>query len=117
MRAFTVVGLAALILIVATATAAIMVSGRNEPPESTLSEKARARDVDVDLDEKSALQIAEIVLVKVYGPEVLEEKPWNVTKQGDIFRIRGTLTTTLGGVAEIEINRKNAAVVSVIHWK
>jgi hypothetical protein len=119
MKPFALVRLVALIVVVAGLTFVITASVRDRPRQAdNPSEKTTADEVDVDLDEASAIQIAEIILVRVYGKDVLEERPWNVTNNGDVFRIEGTLMEgTLGGVAEIEINRTNAEVVSIIHGK
>jgi predicted neutral ceramidase superfamily lipid hydrolase len=73
-----------------------------------------SKDVNLDLDEKSAVAIAEIVLVKVYGKQILGDRPWHVKKHGKVFRIRGTVHTDLGAAATIEINQTNAQVMSVI---
>jgi hypothetical protein len=55
--------------------------------------------------------------VKVYGKYVLKERPWTVTKKGSVFKVVGTVHTDLGGSAVIEINQKNAQVMSITHWK
>jgi hypothetical protein len=81
------------------------------------SEGRMSNKVDVDLDEESAIKVAEIILVRVYGKAVLNERPWNVTKKEHIFKIEGTLNTPLGGVATIEINQSNAEVMSIVHGK
>ena len=74
--------------------------------------------VDVDLDEKAAVAIAEIVLAKVYGDWVLKEKPWNVAADETSFTIEGTLPKeTVGGVALIRIRRTNAEVIEITHGK
>jgi hypothetical protein len=74
--------------------------------------------VNIDLDEQSAVQIAEVVLVRVYGKKVLGQRPWNVTKGESAFKIVGSLPKGWdGGVASIEINRRNAQVISIIHEK
>ncbi len=77
---------------------------------------------DLKLDEASAVKIAEVIFVKVYGERVLQQKPWKVKSEKDdsIFFIEGTFNLpkgTLGGVAEIRIKRSNAEVVSIMHGK
>lgn len=76
------------------------------------------------LDEKSAVHIAEVVLVKVYGKRVLEERPWDVKFHDGIYRIEGTQLgfidgrrAELGGVALIEIRQSNGEVVYCMHGK
>ena len=77
---------------------------------------------DLKLDEASAVKIAEVIFVKIYGERILEEKPWIVKLEADdsIFHIEGTFNKpegTLGGVGEIKIKRSNAEVVSMMHGK
>jgi hypothetical protein len=73
--------------------------------------------VDLELDEKTIVQIAELVLVKVYGKSVLSERPWHVTKGKTSVKIEGTLYGDKGGVAEIEISREDARVMALTHGK
>jgi NTF2 fold immunity protein len=83
---------------------------------------ASEKQIDLKLDDDSATKIAEIILVKVYGERVLKQRPWKVVKQGEIFKIRGTFHTKegeirKGGVAEMEIRARDAAVVNIMHGK
>jgi hypothetical protein len=91
------------------------------PGRITDENEASHQMFDINLDEKSAIQIAEIVLQKVYSDRinVLEERPWNVTKRGDIYEIEGTLhpSDAMGGVAIIKIRKKDGAVVLITHGK
>ncbi|HTU24230.1 MAG TPA: NTF2 fold immunity protein [Pirellulales bacterium] len=76
------------------------------------------RKVDLELDEKSAVQIAEIILAKVYGQKVLQEKPWQISSDKTAFTIEGTFHGQgFGGVARIRISRATAEVLEVIHGK
>lgn len=91
---------------------------------STQSKEARRVELayDLKLDETSAVKIAEVIFVKVYGEKVLKEKPWKVKLEQDdtIFHIEGTFNRpkgTKGGVGEIRIKRSNAEVVSIMHGK
>ena len=108
----------AMILIAAIA-GLVLVSGAG-PRSQTVQKPAGAKKakVNLDLDEKTATQIAEIVLVKIYGDHVKEERPWKVSKEGAVFKIVGTFKGIgVGGVALIRINRTNAEVVEVTHGK
>ncbi len=84
-----------------------------------LAEEAEpALGVDLHLDQQSAVKIAEVVLVAVYGRQVLKERPWVIKAQGEVFIIEGTLPPGyVGGVAYIEISRRNAQVIKLIHGK
>ena len=115
MRALLFVGVLAIAAVAAAllqTTAAPVAKSRDE------GEAKMAKQVDVDLDEKSALQIAEIVLVRVYGEKVLKERPWNSSKAEGVFEIWGTMKKTeLGGVASIRISAADARVISIEHGK
>ncbi len=85
--------------------------------QTSAMEKTTEDKVDVNLDEQSATKIAEIVLVKVYGKAVLEERPWSVTNRKGVFGITGTLHYQKGGVATIEIDQANARIIWITHGK
>ena len=77
---------------------------------------------DLKLDEQSAIKMAEVIFVKVFGEKVLGERPWKVKLENDdsIFHIEGTYNfppERKGGVGEIWIKRSNAEVVSLMHGK
>ena len=77
---------------------------------------------DLKLDEASAVKIAEVIFVKIYGERILKEKPWIIKLEADdsIFHIEGTFNKpegSYGGVGEIKIKRSNAEVVSMMHGK
>jgi hypothetical protein len=109
---------AALARIVLIAILVIASSAPSKIPALTAFCEDKMDDkVNVDLDESTAVQVAEAVLVRVYGKEVLDEKPWNVTSIKRGFRIEGTLRASKGGVAEIEIDRTNCEVILIAHGK
>ena len=81
---------------------------------------------DLNLSEKEAIAIAEIILVKIYGERVLKQRPWIVSDKGDFYKINGTFhqsksedgsIVAVGGVAEIEIDKRNGAVRHFMHGK
>lgn len=82
---------------------------------------------DLNLSEKEAIAIAEIILVKIYGERVLKQRPWIVSDKGDFYKINGTfhhpksedgsIVVACGGVAEIEIDKRNGAVRHFMHGK
>lgn len=76
--------------------------------------------MNLKLDEKTAIKLAEIILVAVYGDDILKQRPWNVTDNGTSFTIVGTFHRSedmLGGVAEIIIDKSDARVIKCIHGK
>jgi hypothetical protein len=110
----TAVIIAGFLAVVLAITGGLQARLRRTP----VAEKAMDQEVDVNLDEQSAIRVAEVVLVRVFGKRVLEERPWVVVKKEKVFRISGTLMKhARGGVAEIEINQRNAEVVSLEHGK
>jgi hypothetical protein len=112
MRKLTIGG----IIVVLASVIFLVTRKEQESPQVNTLETEMDNKVDVDLDRESAIQIAEIVLTRVYGKDVLNERPWQVSEVQNIFKIEGTLPMGyVGGVAEIEIRRTNGAVVSIIH--
>jgi hypothetical protein len=76
--------------------------------------------IDLKLDKPTAIQLAETILVKIYGKEVLDERPWIVKETKTCFTISGTWKlgpNAKGGVAVIQISRKTAAVLAIIHGR
>ncbi|MDH3069428.1 NTF2 fold immunity protein [Akkermansia sp. N21169] len=73
---------------------------------------------NLNLREKTAVKLAEVILESVYGENVLNQRPWNVTDLGESFRIVGTFHGDgVGGVAEIVINKADGKVISYTHGK
>ena len=83
--------------------------------------------MDLKLDKDSAVKIAEIILVHIYGKSVLEQRPWEITETETEFKIKGTLRLPLsdknqivvlvGGVAEIVIRKSDACIIRYTHTK
>jgi len=107
---FVFVTIAALIAVVLTAC-----ESSSRVADSTAIAQPK---ININLDESSAVQIAEIILVRVYGKQVLNEKPWQVTTTDRTFTIEGSFPEGYkGGVASLHINRANAEVISIVHEK
>jgi hypothetical protein len=78
-------------------------------------------------DSDTAIKIAEAVLVPVYGKtKVDSEKPFTAGLKGNVWIVSGTLhcpneiagtIVCKGGVAEIEISKSDARVLSMGHGK
>ena len=68
---------------------------------------------------KIAFQIAEPILIQIYGKEKIEsEKPFNINLEKDVWIIEGHLDKgLLGGVAYIEIQKRDGKILKVIHTK
>ncbi len=91
--------------------------------------KTKINKVNLKLDKETAIKLAEIILVKVYGKKVLKQRPWIVTDNETEFKITGSTpkvkqstnskyrTIYVGGVAEIKIRKSDAKVMYCMHGK
>jgi len=79
-------------------------------------------------DKQTAVRIAEAVLIPVYGERQIEsERPFEASLREGIWTVTGTLrcpdgkggvtTLCLGGVAEVQISKSDARIVSMGHGK
>jgi len=79
-------------------------------------------------DSKTAIAIAEAVLMPVYGKEHIEsERPFIATMKVDVWTVTGTLhcpdgkggitTKCLGGVAVVKISKSNGRILYMLHGK
>ncbi|MGA9303856.1 MAG: YbbC/YhhH family protein [Candidatus Sulfotelmatobacter sp.] len=79
-------------------------------------------------DSKTAVKIAEAVLVPVYGERQIEsERPFAAALKGEVWTVTGTLrcadgkggatTQCEGGVAIVAISKGDARVLSMMHGK
>ena len=75
-------------------------------------------------DQHTAVTIAEAILMPIYGKNtILGERPFIATLRNDVWYIEGSLSqptnsaVRVGGVAEIEISRKNGTVIRISHGK
>ena len=67
-----------------------------------------------------AIQIAVLVLKPIYGERhINEQKPFKAVLRGGAWIVTGTLPKRfdVGGVAEITISKKTAAILRVTHGK
>lgn len=70
-------------------------------------------------DSTTAVQIAQIIFVRVYGDKVLEKKPFKtVLKNQGIWIVEGSLKAGEdGGVPHIEIQKADGKIVDLYHSK
>ncbi|MBZ5663186.1 MAG: YbbC/YhhH family protein [Acidobacteriia bacterium] len=79
-------------------------------------------------DSRTAVRIAEAVLIPVYGERQIEaERPFTASLKNGIWTVTGTLrcpdgkggTTTScdGGVAEVRISKNDAQIIYMLHGK
>jgi NTF2 fold immunity protein len=74
-------------------------------------------------DSATAVRIAEAVLVPIYSESVVaKERPFRATLVGEVWIVEGTLPCDgtgdcVGGVAVVEISKKDGRVLRVSHGK
>jgi NTF2 fold immunity protein len=73
-------------------------------------------------NEKTAVRIAEAVLIPIYGEEKINsEKPFSakLNEQGDVWTVNGHLPGQYnrGGVATVEIEKNDGRILQVWHGK
>ena len=74
--------------------------------------------IDLNINKETAIKIAEAIFEQLYGPKVLEQRPWNIFDNGSTYEIRGTFNKQgCGGVAKIIINKSDGQVLYYMHGK
>ena len=70
-------------------------------------------------DSTTAVQIAQILFVRVYGEKALKKKPFIATlKNGRIWVIEGSIDEGVdGGVPHIEIQKSDGRIINLYHYK
>ena len=73
-------------------------------------------------DDATAIKIAKAVLVPVYGEDqIVSQEPLIATLREGIWFVRGTFKASgagsVGGVAEIEISKRDGTILRMIHGK
>lgn len=70
-------------------------------------------------DSTTAVQLAQVLFVRVYGEKVLKKKPFIATlKNGEIWVVEGSIEEGVdGGVPHIEIQKSDAKIVKLYHYK
>ena len=73
-------------------------------------------------DAKTAVRIAEAILIPIYGERAVAlERPYDAELHGNVWRIYGTLPKLkagwgwAGGVAEVTVDRRTGKVLRVAH--
>lgn len=72
-------------------------------------------------NERTAVRVAEAVLIPIYGQETVEkERPFTAVLRDEVWIVRGKGpkdTMTAGGVALVEISKKDGRILRVTHGK
>jgi hypothetical protein len=68
-------------------------------------------------DERTAIAIAEAVLVPIYGVEqIAHERPFRASLNGKVWEVCGHLPRgSLGGVAVVQISKDDGRILRVYH--
>lgn len=73
--------------------------------------------IDYVPDAETAKKIAEAVWFPIYGKSILDHKPYNAELKNGLWVVTGTIGDELGGVAYIEIQKKDCKILKVTHGK
>ncbi len=91
------------------------------PDENGVNDNIHERSsINLNLDKETATKIAESIFVYKFGEKIKKERPWIVTEDNGIFKIKGTFhypRGTKGGVVEIVIRKSDAKVLSLVRGK
>ena len=70
-------------------------------------------------DHKTAIRIAEAVLIPVYGEQqIIHERPFHAKLVKNVWYVRGSLPKRwAGGVPEIEISKSDGRILYVMHGR
>jgi NTF2 fold immunity protein len=79
-------------------------------------------------DPKTAVKIAEAVLIPVYGEKQIEsERPFKAVLENGVWTVSGTLhchdgkggvtTVCVGGTAEVKLSKTDGRILKMIHYK
>lgn len=89
----------------------------NDKEKSTTQKEKR----DIINDAQTAIKIAEVILLSVYGEKIYESIPFKaeLIKDDKVWFVRGTLNKkyTMGGVPFIEIQKKDCKILKFGHGK
>jgi len=106
----------ALVLTFAVAAGAGVHAARAGSQESSHSYVPREGFVP---DATTAARIAEAVLIPIYGArQIQSEQPLTATLRGDVWQVAGQLPAgSVGGVAIVEIAKRDARILRVSHGR
>jgi hypothetical protein len=74
--------------------------------------------VDYVPNEETAVKIAEAILYSIYGENIYQQRPFIVTLDNEVWIVEGSLPEGMkGGVAYIEIRKKDCKILKTTHSK
>ncbi len=84
----------------------------------TLSSHKQVNKINYVPDKETAIKIAELLWLPVYGKEIYNSTPFIAElKDNRIWVVRGTVKKGLGGFPYIEIQRSDCKVLKLTHTK
>jgi len=76
------------------------------------------KSLDYVPNEETAIKIAQSVLEPIYGHQIYEQAPFIAKLHNGIWKIEGTLKEgKRGGVAYVEIDKKNGKIYKITHGR
>jgi hypothetical protein len=67
-------------------------------------------------DQKTAIQLAKVILVPVYGEKMVNsEEPFTASLEGNIWTVQGAVRPYPSGNAEVKLSKTDGAVLFVTH--
>ena len=90
-------------------------SNRNYAFKESLPSK-----LNLNLSKDEAKKIVEIIIVKIYGKEVLSQRPWEIVESNNTYIIKGhnpLLSNERGGIVTVIINKQNAEILDISHGR
>ncbi len=76
--------------------------------------------LNLNLSKDEAKKIVEIIIVKMYGKEVLSQRPWEIVESNNTYIIKGhnpLLSNERGGIVKVIINKQNAEILDISHGR
>ena len=107
------------IAVLATSLATVVSATFGDDRSSASVDKHWPRESGFVPDAETAIKIAEVIFDRFYGAyEISREKPFEVALRDGIWIVKGILPNgSLGGVAEIHIDKKDGKILYLFHGR
>ena len=76
--------------------------------------------INLNLSKDEAKKIVEIIIVKIYGKEVLSQRPWEIVESNNTYIIKGhnpLLSNEKGCIVKVIINKQNTEILDISHGR
>jgi hypothetical protein len=93
----------------------------SQEPQESKETSVKPKDGFVP-NAETAVKIGEAVLIPIYGEATINrERPFKATRQGDVWRVTGTLNCggpeCAGGTAVVRISKSSGEILFMGHYK